>query len=607
LIDVAYITALILVFLRVVTFFVLVPVFFPKGTPNTVKIMFSFIFAYILMPGINYTNVPLMTDMYPFIYAVVMEVGLGLTLGFITNLCFESAKIAGAFLDVQIGFSMMSIFDPNSGTNSTLLENLIYFLGLVIFLIINGHHILIKALMESFSIIGLGKFIIMQGTINLIVQIFIQYFIVALKIAIPIILVIMITDIIMGLISRSVPSLNLLILGMPLKIFVGLLCFMISLPIIVKMLISSYNMLPSIYNSFYKTIPLFLIFAADDKTEEATPKKKADSKKKGQVPRSKDVSLAITLMTCLMVLTMFGSYAGLSLKDTMSSFLTNYMNTPMNYTSLQSIILLVIWRIGLVFVPIVAPILVMGVFSSIAQTGFLVTGETIKPKLSKLNPLSGFKKMFSKRTVVETIKDILIVFLLAYVGYSFIKSNFDAILNIGVLRIGEIPANFGKLVLSIFFQITLIMLVIGLFDFIYQRLAFNKENKMSKQEVKEEYKQQEGDPQVKSKIRQRQRELGMKRMMQAVPKATVVITNPTHLAVALKYNEGDSAPVIIAKGADYVAIKIKEIAKDNEVPIIENRPLARMLYEQVDIDSEVPVDMYQAVAQVLAIVLKMKK
>jgi flagellar biosynthetic protein FliR/FlhB len=152
------------------------------------------------------------------------------------------------------------------------------------------------------------------------------------------------------------------------------------------------------------------------------------------------------------------------------------------------------------------------------------------------------------------------------------------------------------------------MIVIALADYLYQRYQYNKELKMSKQEVKEEFKQQEGDPQIKSKIRQKQREMASRRMMQAVPDATVVVTNPTHIACALRYEDGkDDDPVLIAKGADNIAIKIKEIAKENDVPIIENKPLARLMYAQLELDSEVPAEMYQAVAEVLAIVYKMKK
>jgi flagellar biosynthesis protein FliR/FlhB len=355
-------------------------------------------------------------------------------------------------------------------------------------------------------------------------------------------------------------------------------------------------------------VPFMVIFASEDKTEEATPKKKSDARKKGQVARSKEVNLAFTLLASTLVLLTLGSYAGTSLKDTLRMFLTDYLIKDINYNDVKSLTLIVLWRIAVVILPIILPIMILGMVGNFVQVGFMFTQEPIKPQLSKLNPLSGLKRMLSFRTFVETIKDLIIVGVLGYTSYNFISDNYESILQISNLRIGAVPAAFGKLVISIFSKVTIIMIAIALVDYLYQRFQYSKELKMTKQEIKEEYKQQEGDPQIKSKIKQKQREMASRRMMQAVPDATVVVTNPTHIACALKYEDGkDSAPVLLAKGADNIAIKIKEVAKENNVPIIENKPLARMIYAQVEIDSEVPSEMYQAVAEILALVYKMKK
>ena len=172
----------------------------------------------------------------------------------------------------------------------------------------------------------------------------------------------------------------------------------------------------------------------------------------------------------------------------------------------------------------------------------------------------------------------------------------------------EILKNYGSIVINIFYRITLVLIVIALADFIYQKRQYKKEMRMTKQEIKEEIKQQEGDQQIKNKIRQKGRELASGRMMRKVPEATVVITNPTHIAVALKYEDGqEKAPILVAKGADLVALKIKEIAKENEIPIIENKPLARLIYKEVELDYEIPETMYQAVAEILAVIYKLKK
>lgn len=588
-------------------FFIVVPIFFPKGFPNIAKIAFTLVMAYILIPGINYTGINLVSN-YSLIALAANEIITGLTLGFITNLVFFSIRMAGQFIDIQIGFSMINMFDPSTSSNSTLLEHVLYWCSLVLFFTIDGHHMLIRALVESFNAINLGKFILGGDSINVIINAFVQFFALGLKIAIPLVLIILITDITLGLIGRTVPQMNLMILGMPIKILVGLSCFVLALPILLKIMINGFGDIQQVIKGVFKVVPLIVVFASEDKTEEATPKKKSDARKKGQVARSKEVNLAFSLLASTLALLALGTYVGTSLKGTLNMFLTNYLMKDINYSDVKSLTFVVIWRIAIVVLPVIVPVMVLGIAGNFVQVGFMFTQEPIKPQLSKLNPLSGLKRMFSFRTFVETIKDLIIVGILGYTSYAFIRDNYTTLLQISSLRIGAVPAAFGKLVMSIFTKATIIMVIIALADYLYQRYQYNKELKMTKQEIKEEFKQQEGNPEIKSKIKQRQREMASRRMMQAVPDATVVVTNPTHIACALRYEEGkDKAPVLLAKGADNIAIKIKEIAKENNIPILENKSLARMIYAELDIDSEVPSEMYQAVAEILAIVYKMKK
>lgn len=606
-IDIAYFTALILIFVRMSSFFIVVPIFFPKGLPNTAKVAFSLVVAYLLLPGVNYTTLNI-TNNYTLISYVACEIATGLTLGFITNLCFLSIKIAGQFIDQQIGFSMVNMFDPSSNSNVTLVEQLMYWSSLILFFTIDGHHMLIRALIESFNSISLGKFILSGDSFNLILTAFIQFFAIGLKIAIPVVFIILITDITLGLIGRTVPQLNVMILGLPIKILIGLFSFVITLPLLMNLFVTNFESIQQVIKGLFKVVPFIVIFASEDKTEEATPKKKSEARKKGQVARSKEINLALTLLVSTLILIALGSYVGNSLLATIKMFLSNYLMTNIDYNSLQNLIFIVLWRLAIVILPVVLPIMLFGIFANFIQVGFMFSTETIKPQLSKLNPLNGFKRIFSVRTFVETLKDIAIISILGYTSYTFIRDNYTTLLNLGNTRIELLPVVFGKLVISIFFKITLIMIVIAIADFIYQKYKYNKELRMTKQEIKEEFKQQEGDPQIKSKIKQRQREMASKRMMQAVPSATVVVTNPTHIACALRYEEGkDSAPTLIAKGADNIAIKIKEIAKDNEIPIMENRALARLIYNEVELDSPIPLEMYQAVAEILAVVYKMKK
>lgn len=607
-INTAYFMAVLFIFLRMVTFFTMVPVLFPKGTPNTMKVLFTALISFILMPGINSAGLAgAISDNYVLILYCINEIITGLVLGYLTSLCFNIVRMAGQLMDMQIGFSMLSFFDPTSNSNVTLLERLLYWVSLIVFFIVDGHHMLIRALIESYNAVGIGKSILFQDTIMYSVNTFIQYFTIGLKIAIPIVLIIIITDLTLGLISRTVPQLNVMILGLPIKIIVGLTCFSFALPFILKSIVDAMGHLPDIFKEVYKAAPLMFVFASEEKTEEATPRKKSEARKKGQIAKSKEVSLALTLLTSTLLIITLGGFVGNNLKNTLTYFLGNGFETNLDYNNLKSLTLIVIWRLAITFLPVVIPIMVAGIFASYIQTGFILSSETIKPKLSKLYPLNGFKRMFSTRTAVELVKDLAIVSVVGYVGYKFIMDNYRYILTMGNLKVGAIPMIFKDLAVDIFFKVTLIMIILALADYLYQRYMYNKDLKMTKQEIKEEFKQDEGDPQIKSKIKQKQRELATRRMMSQIPDATVVVTNPTHIAVALKYEEGKSeAPIVVAKGSDYVAIKIKEIAKESNVPILENKPLARMIFNEVELDNAIPVSMYAAVAEILALVYKMK-
>lgn len=605
-INTLYFTALVLVSIRIFCFFTLVPIFFPEGTPNAVKVGLTIVMAYILMPGIDYSSINNISSTLPFVFNCLNEVSAGLTLGFLTSLCFSMVRLAGSVMDMQIGFSMMSTYDPTSNSNTTLIEHLLYWFTMIIFLIADGHHMLIKSLIQSFSAIKLGNFFLNQASINIIFKSFTEYFAISLQIAIPIILILLFTDLTMSLIARTVPQLNIMILGMPVKILIGFASISIALPIFLKMIESAFTAIPNSINGFYGALPVLLIFAKDDKTEEATPRKKSDSRKKGQIAKSKEVSLALTLGVTTLVILTLGGYIGSSLASTMTSFLNNYITMSLNYGSLNKILLIAVWRIAITFLPVAVPILVVGVFANLIQTRGLLTSEPLKPDFSKLNPINGFKRMFSARSVMELLKDSVIVTIVGYVGYKFIKDNYMYILTLGELNVQAVTKAVGSLTVSIFFRITLILVIIAIIDYIFQTYQYNKDLRMSKQEIKEEYKQDEGDPQVKGKRKQKQRELAQRRMMQDVPSATVVVANPTHVAVALKYEEGKDAPILVAKGLDAVALRIKQVAKDNDVPIFENKPLARLIYKEVELDMEIPAEMYQAVAEILALVYKMR-
>jgi flagellar biosynthetic protein FlhB len=257
------------------------------------------------------------------------------------------------------------------------------------------------------------------------------------------------------------------------------------------------------------------------------------------------------------------------------------------------------------------PFLIFGfaitIIVNILQVGWKVTAKPMKPKLDKFNPINGFKRIFSKDSLFELVKSIAKIFLIVYVAYVSIRDEADKIFILYDMPLNQALSYCGTVILNAGLKISIVYLVVGIADFVYQKFRFKEDMKMTKQEVKDEYKNTEGDPEIKGKQRQRMREASRRRMMQDVPKADVVITNPTHLAVAIKYDaEKARAPIVLAKGEDFLAQKIREAAKENGIEIVENKPLARMLYANVEIGEEIPPELYQAVAEVLAMVYNMK-
>lgn len=606
-IDTTYFLALLMILIRIISFLGFSKIFFPSGTPNKLKVILGIILAFSLVGSIDYSSIEGIASNYDLIVFIISEIITGFVFGIIVDIAFKIIIFAGSILDLNIGLSMVNILDPNSQTSTTLNGNLLHYVAMMIFFAMNGHHLLIKSIIESFMFLPLGKSILYVDTIWIIVEIIVNYFVIGLKIAIPIVLIIILTDLSMGLISRAVPQINVMILGMPVKMLVGILSISIGLPIMVKIFISNISYFPEIFRKILGAVPLIFFIASDDKTEEATPKKKSDSRKKGQLARSKDVGLAITLIATILAIALMSDSIISSLKETIIYFLSEASSIEVSETSMISLIILVLGKMAFALLPIVMPIMIAGVIASLGQTGFLVVEEAIKPKFSKLNPISGFKNMFSKKTFVELAKNLISISIIIYISYKYIADNYYQIMQIGNLYLPTLGIEVKGLFLGIFYKIAIFVVVVAAIDYLVQLLMFKQEMRMTKQEIKEEYKQSEGDPQIKGKIKQKQKEMSRRRMMESVGDATVVITNPTHLAVAILYEEGNTkAPKVIAKGADLLALKIKEKAKENKVPIIENKPLARMIYEQVDIDNDIPQDMYQAVAEILAMVYKLE-
>jgi len=348
-----------------------------------------------------------------------------------------------------------------------------------------------------------------------------------------------------------------------------------------------------------------------EKTEKATAKKRRDARRKGQVRRSTEVN------TTFCALVMFGLLFTIWpwFVDQLRAIFETYLNSAsitlamggLTYNELQSMAA----RIMLSFFGAIFPLLGAALFAGIAvnllQVGFLFTTQPLQVKLSKINPINGFKQLVSPKKLVDLAKNLLKVILVGYVAYN----DYMNLLEDFTGYIGrEIGASFINIMRNAFLmalKMCIVMIFISIADFLYQWWKYEKDLRMTKQEVKDEFKMMEGDPKIKGKIRQKQLQMSAMRMMSKVPEADVVITNPTHYAVALQYDDKvNSAPVVIAKGQDYIARKIRETALEHNIEIVENPPLAQSLYAMCEIDDEIPDDLYQAVADVLAFVYRQK-
>jgi flagellar biosynthetic protein FlhB len=350
-----------------------------------------------------------------------------------------------------------------------------------------------------------------------------------------------------------------------------------------------------------------------EKTEQATQKKLNDARKDGKVAKSKELTSAFMLVTLFLILKIFISYMGnnfVSLFSLVYNRLCDYINpAEVGFTSnavsafMMQMLLQILKSVWPFFLFGVAIALVI----SIIQVGWKVTTKPLQPNISKFNPISGFKRIFSKDSLFNLVMAIIKIAVIALIAYFSIRKKANELFILYEISLNQAIALVGDIILNTGLKISLVYLIVGLADYVYQKHKFSEDMKMTKQEVKDEYKNTEGDPQIKGQQRRKMQEASQRRMMQDVPKADVVITNPTHLAVALKYDANTGkAPVVLAKGEDYLAQKIKEKAKENHVEIIENKPLARMLYHNVEIGEEIPPELYQAVAEVLATVYRMK-
>lgn len=343
--------------------------------------------------------------------------------------------------------------------------------------------------------------------------------------------------------------------------------------------------------------------ADPSKTEKPTPKRISDARKKGNVAKSQDINNAAVLLTASVLL--YFSWPPIA-KLLSTMMIERFSNLPLQDFTIDLIVYLAaqtVQAMALVVAPIMLSLLVVGVVANYAQVGNLLTFEVLKPKPEKINPVNGLKRLFSMRSTIEALKGLLKIAIVGWICYAVISDRYVELATAygtGLLGLGTL---IGSTAWMIAWRVMFALIVLGLLDFAYQRYEWEKNLKMTKQEVKDEHKQAEGSPEVKGEIKKRQRKMAQQRMMAEVPKASVVITNPTHFAVAVKYErETMEVPVVLAKGTDLVAKRIREVAQEAGVPMIENKPIAQALYKQVEVGDEIPPELYAAVAEILVAV-----
>jgi flagellar biosynthetic protein FlhB len=349
-------------------------------------------------------------------------------------------------------------------------------------------------------------------------------------------------------------------------------------------------------------------YSEQERTEEATQQRRDDFRRRGQVAQTRELTSVLLLFGFAGVFALMGSFF---LQQIMSSYKMVYdYITPgeMSKDSLFAMMSGIGFSTFLVLGPLFLISFIFSTGSTLLQVGFLVSEEAISPNFDKINPIEGFKKLFSWRSLIEGAKSLAKLLVIGYTAYYILSGSTDTIPKLMYLAPGEILSYIGEQIFSLLIGIATILSVIAISDYFIQRFQLEQQMKMTKQEVRDEIKTREGDPLIKARIRKIQKEVAQRRMMADVPKADVIITNPTHIAIALKYMpEKYAAPIMLAKGQDYVATRIREMAREHNIPIVENKPLARTMFKTVEVGQVIPRELFAAVAEVLAYVFRLKK
>jgi len=347
--------------------------------------------------------------------------------------------------------------------------------------------------------------------------------------------------------------------------------------------------------------------SSDEKTEAPSEKKRQDAREKGTVAKSTEINSVIVMLAGLFMLKLCGRWIFDEVALGTEKFIMSIGDVSMSTQRFIEYMREAMLLFGKTVLPVAGVIMIMGVTANVGQIGFLFTMKPLMPDIQKINPITGFGRLFSIKSLFETAKNIAKLVVIGFVAYLTLKSEFGRMLHLADASVATIWLFLLSVGYNVLLRIALVLLIIAVLDFAYQRYDHEKKLRMSHQELKEERKQLEGDPQIKSRIRSLQREMARRRMMEQVPKATVVVTNPTYIAIALQYEQGKhDAPVVLAKGKRHIAERIKALAGANGIPIVENKPLARAMYDKIEVGFPIPMEFFTAVAEIMAYVYRLK-
>jgi flagellar biosynthetic protein FlhB len=344
-----------------------------------------------------------------------------------------------------------------------------------------------------------------------------------------------------------------------------------------------------------------------DRTEKPTSRRLRQAREKGQVARSKEISSAASLISVLLTLSFFGPTVIKILQSDMQRVLTAKVPSDITITYISALFASSSLQVGIVVLPIMIIALVFSVGSNALQGGFIFTTEALGIHFEKFSPKSGLERIFSKNGLVELAKSLVLILVVSFLSYQVIVKYMPIYPRLILMDVQKLFHWITAISYEIFIRVAVLLVIVAIGDYFFQKYRFTEQLKMTKQEVKEDFKEQEGDPLIKGRIRRIQREMARKRMMADVPNADVIITNPTHYAVALSYKmDSMEAPKVVAKGVGFLALKIRELAQKHDIPIVENRPLAQNLYKNVEVGDYIPGHLYRAVAEILAYIYKAK-